>query len=163
MNSWSSRGKSLRCRSRSLLFHAMTSARERFLHVRRSRPRSHRRWRLRRCTTGIHRNQSPQISAIADRAGSWNGIRLATQLTRHGICPPRAAPIHSRPALHAGFAGIARRRGDRARSASLFEVLIQRFSPSWFARRELSGGEASILLFGKNPGPSVGEVKERHI
>ena len=28
---------------------------------------------------------------------------------------------------------------------------------------ESSGGEASILLFGKNPGPSVGEIKERHV
>jgi hypothetical protein len=28
---------------------------------------------------------------------------------------------------------------------------------------ESSGGEASILLFGKNPSPSVGEVKERHV
>jgi hypothetical protein len=28
---------------------------------------------------------------------------------------------------------------------------------------ELLGGEASILLFGKNPGPSVGEVKEQHV
>jgi len=28
---------------------------------------------------------------------------------------------------------------------------------------ELSRGEASILLFGKNPAPSVGEVKEQHV
>src|SRR4029453_5449747 len=28
---------------------------------------------------------------------------------------------------------------------------------------ESSGGEASILLPGKNPGPAVGEVKERHV
>ncbi len=28
---------------------------------------------------------------------------------------------------------------------------------------ELSGGEAFILLPGKNPAPSVGEVEERHI
>jgi hypothetical protein len=28
---------------------------------------------------------------------------------------------------------------------------------------ELSRGEASILLFGKNPVPSVGEVKEQHV
>jgi hypothetical protein len=28
---------------------------------------------------------------------------------------------------------------------------------------ELSGGEASILLPGKNPGPAVGKVKERHV
>jgi hypothetical protein len=28
---------------------------------------------------------------------------------------------------------------------------------------ELSRGEASILLFGKNPGPSVGEVEKQHV
>jgi len=28
---------------------------------------------------------------------------------------------------------------------------------------ELSRGEASILLFGKNPAPSASEVKERHV
>lgn len=28
---------------------------------------------------------------------------------------------------------------------------------------EFLGGEASILLFGKNPGPSVGEVKKQHV
>jgi hypothetical protein len=28
---------------------------------------------------------------------------------------------------------------------------------------EFLGGEASILLFGENPGPSVGEVKKQHV